>query len=110
MKLARASHKSACVTPRKARLLRGIIKGQSVSNALAILRAERRAGAPELEKVIRSALAQLDSSKPAIVSDVIINEASRRSTFMPRAQGRASPIIKRMSHINVLLLGSERTV
>jgi large subunit ribosomal protein L22 len=110
MKIARAVHKSASVTPRKARLLRAVVMGKSVPMALALLRAERRAGAAELEKVIRSAFTQVDPTKGAIVADVVINEGTRRSSFMPRAQGRASPIVKRLSHIGVVLLGSERTV
>jgi large subunit ribosomal protein L22 len=110
MKVARAIHKSALVTPRKARLLRELVMGKPVVMALALLKAERRAGAAELEKVIWSAYSQLDVSKGAVVADVIVNEGTRRSSFMPRAQGRASPIIKRMSHIGVVVLGSERTV
>jgi large subunit ribosomal protein L22 len=110
MKIARAFHMSASVTPRKARLLRAVVMGKSVPMALAILRAERRAGAADLEKVIRSAFSQVDESKGAVVADVIVNEGTRRSSFMPRAQGRAAPIVKRMSHIGVVLFGSERTV
>jgi large subunit ribosomal protein L22 len=96
---------AALTTPRKARLLRPMIMGKSAAQAIAILAAERRSGSVATIKLIRSALAQLPSEavSSAVVSDLVVNEGPKRTTFMPRAQGRATPIIKRTAHLTVRL-------
>jgi len=104
---AKATHKSAKCSPRKARLLRGLIIGQTVARAVALLLAERRAGSVATVKLIRSALAQLPASyadgKDVVIKSFVVDEGMRRRMFMPRAQGRATPILKRTSHLTVLL-------
>ncbi len=102
---AKATHKNAKCTARKARLLRGLILGKPVDQALALLLAERRAGSVATVKLIKSALAQLSmvSAKDAYVEEFIVDEGQRRRMFMPRAQGRATPILKKTSHLTIFL-------
>lgn len=100
-----ARHYRVDCAPRKARLLRNLIIGKSVSQALAILTSERRAGSVAAAKLICSAAAQFspDSVKNAVIFDFTVSEGSRRNKFMPRAQGRATPVVKRTSHFIVKL-------
>jgi large subunit ribosomal protein L22 len=102
---AKATHSGAKCTARKARLLRGLILGKPAAHAIALLSAERRAGSVATVKLIRSALAQLPSHavQSAIIEQFIVNEGPRRRMFMPRAQGRASPILKKTSHLTICL-------
>ena len=102
---AKSTHYAAQCTPRKARLLRPLLLGKSAAQAIAILSAERRAGSVATIKLIRSAMAQLPTEMAAVakVSDLVVNEGPKRTTYMPRAQGRATPIIKRTCHLTVRL-------
>lgn len=102
---AHATHYAAKCTARKARLLRGLIIGKNVSEALALLSVGRRSGAISTTKLIRSALAQLPPypSSSVIIKNFIVNDGPRRRMFMPRAQGRATPILKKTSHLTVHL-------
>lgn len=102
---AKATHKSARCTARKARLLRGMILGKSAFHAISLLSAERRAGSVAALKLIRSALAQMPTEtwRDVVVEQFVVNEGPRRRLFMPRAQGRATPILKKTSHLTVCL-------
>lgn len=102
---AKATHYAAQCAPRKARLLRGLILGKTLVYALTVLSAERRAGSVAAIKLIRSAMAQLPSEQlgRAVVSDLEVNEGPKRRMYMPRAQGRASPVTKRTSHMTIRL-------
>jgi large subunit ribosomal protein L22 len=103
---AKAKHRAAQCAPRKARLLRGLILGKSAAQALSLLSVERRAGSEATVKLIRSALAQIGGAAvatQAMVIDLVVDEGPKRRMFMPRAQGRATPILKRTSHLTVVL-------
>lgn len=102
---AKATHYAAKCTARKARLLRPLIIGKTVSQAIAVLSVERRSGSIATVKLIRSALAQLPDNSAAntVISDFVVNEGPRRRMFMPRAQGRATPILKKTSHLTIRL-------
>jgi large subunit ribosomal protein L22 len=102
---AKSMHYAARCTPRKARLLRPLVIGKSAAHAIAILSAERRAGSVAAIKLIRSAMAQLprEVAASAKVDDLVVNEGPKRTTYMPRAQGRATPVTKRTSHMTVRL-------
>lgn len=101
----KATHYAAQCAPRKARLLRGLVKGVTAKLAVARLSAERRAGSVATVKLIRSALAQLpaDLQGTAVVADLVVTEGPKKRYFMPRAQGRASPVLRRTSHLTVQL-------
>lgn len=102
---AKATHRAAKCAPRKARLLRGMIIGKTVSQAIALLSAERRAGSVATVKLIRTAVAQLpaSSTQHAVIHEFIVDEGPRRCLYMPRAQGRASPVLKKTSHLTIRL-------
>lgn len=110
MSAGRATHHAVRCTARKARLLPPLVVGKTVEQALAILSVGRRAGSRATAKLIRSAAAQIQGGpaeqKKAIVSKIVVNEGPKRQTFMPRAQGRATPINKKTSHVTVYLLNS----
>jgi len=96
------------VAPRKARLVIDLVRGRPVSDALEILRLTNKRSAPLVSKLIESAIANAQSKATVDVDRLIIKEAYvdpgpmfRR--FLPRAQGRATPIRKRTSHITVKL-------
>jgi large subunit ribosomal protein L22 len=102
---AKATHYAVQCTPRKARLLRPLVLGKSAVSAIALLAVGRRAGSVATLKLIRSAMAQLpqDLASSAKIVDMVVNEGPKRTTYMPRAQGRASPVTKRTSHVTVRL-------
>jgi large subunit ribosomal protein L22 len=96
------------VSPRKARLVARNVKGLPVEEALNLLRFTPNKPAGVLYGVMNSALSNA-SQFPGIdvdsmyVKDVVINEGPRWKRVMPRSQGRAMHILKRTSHITVVL-------
>jgi large subunit ribosomal protein L22 len=106
---AKASHYAARCAPRKVRLLRPLVIGKSVADAIATLAAERRCGSVPAIKLFRSAMAQLPGSvgASAVITEFMVNEGPKRRMFMPRAKGRACPVLKRTSHLSVRLKVAE---
>ncbi len=99
------------VTPRKMRLVADLVRGKNVNEAINILKfTPRSASAPTL-KAIQSAVANYaqlhDASSSEIdslqVRTIFADEGPTMHRFMPRAQGRATPIKKRMSHLTVIV-------
>ena len=99
------------VTPRKMRLVADLVRGKNVNDAINILKfTPRSASAPTL-KAIQSAVANYaqlhDASSSEIdslqVRTIFADEGPTMHRFMPRAQGRATPIKKRMSHLTVIV-------
>jgi large subunit ribosomal protein L22 len=92
---------------RKMRVLADVVRGMSVEQALTTLAFQRRAGAPLLEKCLRSAVANADVRKmdldKLVVADVQVDKAGVMRRFLPRAHGRATPVRKQLSHIHVSL-------
>jgi large subunit ribosomal protein L22 len=104
---SRATLKAVRLSPRKARLAARNVIGLETSRALDILRFMPQKAAGILRKVVYSALSNsaemsLDPDT-LVVRHIIINEGPSWKRFMPRAQGRASSIKKRTSHITVIL-------
>lgn len=96
------------VSPQKARLVADLVRGKSVSEAVNILRYTSKKSAPLLRKVLDSALAnamQYDGTDvdTLFVRDVRVDGGPVLKRISPRAQGRATGIIKRSSHITVIL-------
>ena len=103
---ARWVHSSA----RKARLVTDLIRGRSVPEARTILAFSNRAVAKDVEKVLRSAVANAESrpdlhwsGDSLVVVTAYADEGPTLKRFRPRARGRASAIRKRMCHITVEL-------
>ncbi len=107
----RAQAKNVRVSARKARLVADTIRGRSVPEARTILAFTQKAVARDVEKVVRSAVAnaethpdlQWDGDELAIAS-ITIDEGPTLKRFRPRARGRAGAILKRTCHITVKLV------
>ncbi|WP_368653611.1 50S ribosomal protein L22 [Ornithinibacillus sp. 4-3] len=105
---AKSVAKSVRIAPRKARLVVDLIRGKHVAEAMAILRLTQRGASPVVEKVLKSAVANAEHNyemdvENLIVSEAFVNEGATLKRFRPRAQGRASRINKRTSHITVVV-------
>ncbi len=104
----KASLNYARVGEQKARLVANLVRGKDVSDALKILTFANKKTAGLLKKVIESAVANAEQAKTVdvdklFVKTVWVDQGPVMKRFRPRAQGRASGVRKRMSHINVVL-------
>jgi large subunit ribosomal protein L22 len=108
MQQARAVAKHVRIAPRKAGLVVDLIRGKDIGEAIAILKMTPKAASPIVEKVLNSAIAnaennfKMDPTK-LVVSEAYANQGATMKRFRPRAQGRASRINKRTSHITIVL-------
>ena len=109
----RALAKDTGVAPRKVRLVIDLVRGKKVSEALDMLRFISSPTAKIVAKVIKSAAAnaentfQLPSSDLKIVR-IFADGAQTMKRYRARSRGRASPILKRSSHITVIVTEQER--
>ncbi len=105
---ANAIAKFVRVPPRKARLVMDAVRGQYVFDAMATLRFVPNRAADFIAKVLASAVANgvnnhgLSADRLKIV-DARVDEGPRLKRVQPRAQGRAYRILKRMSHISIIV-------
>ena len=100
--------KAARLSPRKARLVVDLVRGKNVQDALDTLRFTNKKAAPLLSKMIQSAVSNAKASSTVdldnlVVSKACVDDGPTFKRFLPRAQGRATPIRKRTSHITVEL-------
>ena len=105
---AKATAKYMRISARKARLVARNIKGKPVEEALNILKFTPKKSAEVITKVLNSAVANAEQLPGVdidslLVRQVIINEGPSWKRFMPRAMGRANRIIKRTSHVTVVV-------
>ena len=96
------------ISARKVKAVIDLIRGKSVSDALAILAFTPKAAAPVVEKLLKSAIANAENNLDMDASDLYVAEvfADQGPTlkrYRPRAQGRAYRIRKRTSHITIIL-------
>ena len=104
----KAVAKNVRLTPRKVRLVLDLVRGKDVKEALAILKFTPRNTAPVVSKLIKSAVAnatnnhQMNEEK-LYVKTIYADEARVLKRWMPRAKGSASQILKRSSHITVVV-------
>ena len=109
-----ATAKFVRVSPRKARLVADHIRGRSVPEARTILAFTERAAAVDVEKVLRSAVANAESN-PAlhwrgddlVVAAVYVDEGPTLKRWRARARGRIARIKKRTCHITVAVAQRE---
>ncbi|EPR42625.1 ribosomal protein L22 [Desulfovibrio sp. X2] len=105
---AKAVAKYVRISPRKTRLVADNIKGMPVEDAMNVLRFTPKKAAQELNKVLKSAVANA-GQLPGVdvdslyVKSVIVNEGPTWKRIMPRAMGRAYRILKRTSHITIVV-------
>lgn len=104
----KATAKTVRVTTRKAKLVLDLIRGKNVDEALGLLSLIPNKAARITYKVVKSAKAnathnfQMDESK-LYVKACYANEGITMKRYMPRAKGSASSIMKRTSHITVVV-------
>ncbi|MFQ5691794.1 MAG: 50S ribosomal protein L22 [Nitrospinota bacterium] len=106
---ARAVLRFARRSPQKLRGVAELVRGQPVEKALQILDMAPQGSAGVLRKVVRSALANAeakgtsDDVERLIIKRLMVDGGPRLKRYMPRARGRATKILKPMSHITVVL-------
>jgi large subunit ribosomal protein L22 len=114
---AKAKARFVRVTPQKARRVVDLIRGKQAGEAVAVLKFAPQAAGETVLKVVESAIAnareaakrsneRLDESD-LYISEVYVDEGPTLKRFRPRAQGRASQILKRTSHITVVVAERE---
>lgn len=105
----RARLKNIGISPRKMRLIADLVRGKKVELAFDHLALTNKKGARIFEKLLNSALANAKDQGTVDIDRLKIEEAMvdqglAMRRFLPRAQGRATPIKKRMSHVKVGLI------
>ena len=93
----------------KGRLVADLVRGKKVEDAIQILRFTKKTCAKDLEKLLRSAVANAENSEAGadiddlVVARIYVNEGPREKRIQPAPMGRAYRIQKRQSHITVHL-------
>ena len=105
---ARASLSNVRISPRKVQIVLDLIRNKPTDVALATLRLTPKAASPILEKLVKSAIANADNNHSMnkdnlYVAECYVTPGPIMKRIMPRAQGRAYRILKRTSHITVVL-------
>jgi large subunit ribosomal protein L22 len=106
-------------SPYKMRLVIDQIRGKDVNEALGLLKFSKKHAAKQIEKVLNSAVANAEFKSregsesvdvdALYIRHAIVNEGPALRRFMPAAQGRATPIRKRTSHVEIVLDAREIT-
>ncbi len=114
---AKAIQRTTRQSPYTMRLVIDQIRGKSVNEALALLTFSKKHAAKQIEKVLRSAVANAEyaarEGKGAVdvdalyVKHAVINEGPKLKRFTPAAMGRATPIQKRTSHVEIVVAERE---
>lgn len=102
-----AKHRFARIAPRKVRLIADMIRGENVQRALNMLKFTPNRAAGMIAKVLTSAVANANEAE-ADVDNLIVSEARADAgptmkRFREKDRGRAHPIMKRTSHIIVVV-------
>lgn len=105
---AKAIAKTVRIAPRKVRLVVDLVRGKDVNEAISILRFTPKAASVVVEKVIKSAMANAEHNyemnvKNLYIKQAYVNEGPTLKRYRPCAKGRAAQILKRTSHITIVL-------
>ena len=109
---ARAHLRYARIAPRKVSVVLDLIRGEDLDKALAILQYTTKAASELLYKLVKSAAANAENNhnmdkNNLYVAECFVTPGPTLKRVMPRAQGRAFRILKRTSHITVVLKEKE---
>src|SRR3569833_4034943 len=114
---ANATQRSARQSPYKMRLVIDEIRWKSVNDALAYLAFSKKHAAKQIEKTLRSAVANAEHAAregntsvdvdALYVTRAVVNEGPKLKRFTPAAMGRATPIQKRTSHVEIVVAEKE---
>ena len=100
---AKAQARFVRVTPQKARRVVNEVRGKAALEAADILRFAPQAVATDVRKVLLSAVANAKVKADLLILEAYVDEGPTMKRFRPRAQGRAGRILKRTSHITVVV-------
>ena len=105
---AHAPVKHVRISPRKVKIVIDLIRGKQVDQALAILKFTPKAASPVVEKLLSSAIANAENNlsqnrDELYVAEVYANQGPTYKRYWARSHGRADVILKRTSHITVVL-------
>ena len=110
---AKAQARYVRVTPMKARRVVDLIRGKQATEALAVLKFAPQAASEPVRKVLRArsptpgsrptSAAEAFDERDLVISEAFVDEGPTMKRFRPRAQGRAYQILKRTSHITVVV-------
>ena len=110
---SKAVLKLARVSPRKARLVADLVRGREVGEALEILTFTRKKSAKFIKDLIESAVANAEFKAKRdnstldiddlVIKTIYVDGGPTLRRFRPRARGMATPVLKRTSHITVVL-------
>jgi ribosomal protein L22, bacterial type len=108
MQEAKAVARTVRIAPRKARLVVDLIRGRNINEAYAILFNTSRGASPVVAKVLKSAVANAENNfgmdrDNLYVKETYVDEGPTLKRFQPRAKGSAFEILKRTSHITVVV-------
>lgn len=108
-----ATQRGTRQSPYKMRLVIDQIRGKSVNDALAMLKFSKKRAAGEITKVLESAVANAEQAArqnnesldvdALFVKKAIINEGQKLKRWTPAAMGRATPVFKRTSHVEIVV-------
>lgn len=108
--VARAVLRDIRHTPQKARRVINLVRGMKADQALAVLKFAPQAAGQDIYALLNSAVANAKQKNPAIrdaselwVIEATVDEGATMKRFRPRAQGRGFRILKRTSHITVVV-------
>ncbi len=105
---AKAVAKYVRVAPRKVRVVMDLIRGKNVAEAFAILKFTPKVGADVIEKVLKSAVANAENNfdmnvDKLYVSSAYVDQGPTLKRIHPRSRGQAFRILKRTSHVTVVV-------
>ncbi len=105
---ATAKLKNTRISPQKARLIADLIRGENAESAINALRFMPKKGARLIRKLLESAVANASQNEAIdidtlYVKTIFVDGGTMLKRIRPRAMGRASRILKRTSHITIVL-------
>ena len=105
---AKAVAKYVRIAPRKVRVVMDLIRGKDIAEAFAILKFTPKAGADVIEKVLKSAVANAENNfdmdvDRLYVSTAFVDQGPTLKRIHPRSRGQAFKILKRTSHVTVVV-------
>lgn len=109
----KAHLKQVRISPKKMNLISSMVRGKKLSNALLTLKFMDKKAADILYKLISSAKANAEQNfkqdpEKLMITEIIVNEGTTYKRRQPISRGRAHPILKRTSHVTVIVGVDER--
>lgn len=109
---AKAHLKHARIAPRKVKIVLDLIRGKDTDLAISILKHTSKAACEPLEKLVKSAIANAEHNHMMDTDNLYISECfvcpgPTLKRIRPRAQGRAFRVLKRTSHVTIVLREKE---